>query len=115
MFDGGDGSQAYLIFQLVHKYIKTDANTKYISEWKSKGLSDESIKPFLTSNNSLTPLIDYYDYYIRLKFNGSILRQPKVSYTHGKIVNIYIVYEITGSGSHSHDPTLKIVYLVQLL
>ena len=51
-------------------------------------MSNESIKIFPTSDNSLTPLIDYYGYYIRLKFNGSILRQPKVSYTHGKIVNI---------------------------
>ena len=48
MFDGADGSQAYLIFQSVHKYIKIIANTIYISEWKSKGLSDESIKPFPT-------------------------------------------------------------------
>ena len=38
-FDGSDGSQAYLIFQPAHKYIKTIANTKLISEWKSKGLS----------------------------------------------------------------------------
>ena len=105
-FDGGDGSQAYLIFQPMHKYIKTIANTKYISQWKSKGLSDESIKPFVTSN-SLTPLIDYYDYYIRLKVSGSILRQPKASYTHGKIVSIYIVYELGASSSHINDPTLK--------
>ena len=115
LFNGGDGSQAYLIFQPVHKYIKIIANTRYIFGWKSKGLSDESIKPFPTSDNSLTPLIDYYSYKVRVTVNGSILRQPKVSYNHGKIVNIYIVYEITGSGSHSHDPTLKIVYLVQLL
>ena len=107
IFDEGDGSQVYLIFQPVHKYIKIIANTKCISEWKSKGLSDESIKPFPTSDNSLTPLIDYYGYNIRVRFNGSILRQPKVSYTHEKIVNIYMVYELTGSSSHSDGPTLK--------
>ena len=107
LFDGGDGSQAYLIFQPVHKYIKIIANTRYISEWKPKGLSDENIKPFPTSDNSLTPSIDYYSYKIRVKFNGSILRQPKVSYTHGKIVNIYIVFELAESSSHSDDPTLK--------
>ena len=66
--------------------IKITANTKLISEWKSKGLSDGSIKPFPTSDNSLPPLIDYYGYNIRLKFNGSILRQPKISYTHKKSV-----------------------------
>ena len=74
MFDGGDGFQAYLIFQPVHKFIKIIANTRLISQWQSKGLSDESIKPFPTSDNSLTPLIDYYSYNIRVKVNGSILR-----------------------------------------
>ena len=106
-FDGRDDSQVYLIFQPLHRYVKIIANTKYISEWKSKGLSDESIKPPPTSDNSLTPLIDYYGYNIRVKFNGSILRQPKVSYTHEKTVNIYIVYELAGSSSHSDDVTLK--------
>ena len=81
-FDGSDGFQAYLIFKPVHKYIKIISNTKLISEWKSKGLSNESIKPFPTSDNSLTPAIDYYNYKIRVKLHGSILRQPKVSYTH---------------------------------
>ena len=70
-------------------------------------MSDESVKSPTTSNNSLVPLIDYYGYKIRVKFNGSILRQPKVSYTHEKAVNIYIVYELAGSNSHSDDPTLK--------
>ena len=28
-------------------------------------------------------------------------------YTHGKIVNIYIVYEFNASGSNNSDPTLK--------
>ena len=106
-FDGGNGSQAYLIFQPVHRYVKIITSTKYISEWKSKGLSDESIKPPPTSDNSLTPLIDYYGYNIRVKFNGSILRQPKFSYTHQNVVNIHIVYKLAGSSSHSDDPTLK--------
>ena len=30
-----------------------------------------------------------------------------MSYAHGKVVNIYIVYELSASGSHSDDPTLK--------
>ena len=32
---------------------------------------------------------------------------PKVSYTHGKVVNIYIAYELGASTSHFDDPTLK--------
>ena len=57
---------------------------------ESEGLSEKSIKAPTTSNNSLAPLIDYYGYKIRVKVNGSILRQPKVLYTHEKAVNIYI-------------------------
>ena len=83
-FNASDGSPASLVFQPVHKYVKIITNTKCISEWKSKVLSDKNIKLFLTTNNSLTPVIDYYDYNIRVKFNGSILRKPKVLYAHKK-------------------------------
>ena len=55
------------------------ANAKDISSWKSKGLSDETIKPPATSDNSLSPLIYYRDIKIRLKFNGYCLKQPKLS------------------------------------
>ena len=51
-----DGSQNYLVFQTINRYFK--ANTKYISSWKYKGLSDETIKPPATSDNSFTPLTD---------------------------------------------------------
>ena len=30
-----------------------------------------------------------------------------MSYTHGKVVNIYIVYELGASTSHINDPTLE--------
>ena len=83
------------------------ANTDYISSWKFKGLSAESIKPFSTSDNSLIPAINYYGYNIRVKFTGSCLKKPKITYTHRKVVNIYIVYELSASTSHSDDPTLK--------
>ena len=42
----------------------------------------------------------------RVKFTGSCLQQPKVSYAHGKVVNIYSVYELGASGSHIDNPTL---------
>ena len=83
------------------------ANTDYVSSWKSKGLSAESIKPPTTSDNSLTPALSYYGTKTRVKFTGSCLKQPKISYTHGKVVNIYIVYELGASSSHNNDPTLK--------
>ena len=109
-----DDTQNYLVFQPIHRYFKVIANKLYISSWKSKRLSDETIKPPVTSDNSLTPLIDYLANKIRLKFSGSCLKQPKLQYTHGTIVNIYIVYELGASGSNGNDPTLKNVYLMQL-
>ena len=55
-------------------------NKKDISLWK--GLFDEIIKPPATSDNSLSPLIDYLGNKTRVKFTGSCLKQPKVSHTH---------------------------------
>ena len=72
------------MFQPIYRYFKVIANTRYISSWKCKGLSHESIKPPATSDNSLSPLIDYLGDKIRLKFNGGCLKQPKLSYTHGE-------------------------------
>ena len=83
------------------------ADTDYVSSWKSKGLSAETIKPPTTSDNILTPAVSYYGTKTRVKFIGSCLKQPKISYTHGKVVNIYIVYELGASSSHNNDPTLK--------
>ena len=87
-----DGTQNYLVFQPMYRYFKMITNTDYVSSWKSKGLSAESIKPPNSSDNSLTLVLNYYGTKTRVKFNGSCLQQPKLSYTHGTIVNIYIVY-----------------------
>ena len=102
-----DGTQNYLVFQPINKYFKVITNTDYISSWKSKGLSAESIKPPTTSDNSLAPTLSYYDTKTRVKFTGSCLKQPKFTYTHKTIVNIYIVYELGASTSNDNDPTLK--------
>ena len=44
---------------------------------------------------------------MRVKLTGSCLKQPKFTYTHKTIVNIYIVYELGASTSNDNDPTLK--------
>ena len=89
-----DGTQNYLVFQPINKYFKIIANTDYVSSWKSKGLSSESTKPPTTSDNSFTPALNYYGAKAIVKVTGSCLKQPKLSYSHGKVVNIYIVYEL---------------------
>ena len=91
-----DGVQNYLVFQPLNKYFKviTSANTKCISSWQSKGISDETIKSPATSDNSLNPKVSNYGTKTRLEFRESCLKQDKSPFNHGKIVNIYIVYEL---------------------
>ena len=78
-----------------------------VLSWKSKGISNWSIKPTATSDNSLTPELNYYGTKTRAKFIKSCLKQSKTSYTHGKVVNVYIVYELGASSSNDSDRTLK--------
>ena len=50
-----DGTQNYLVFLHIGRYFRLIANAKYILSWKSKGLPDETITPYATSDNSLIP------------------------------------------------------------
>ena len=105
-----DDKQKYLIFQSMHTYFKEFSIThylEYVSEWKPKGLSSESIKAISTSDNSLNPALSYDGTKIRVKVTGGCLKQSKISYNHGKVVNIYIAYELGTSSSSDSDPTLK--------
>ena len=88
-----DCTQNCLVFQPIYRYFKT-SNSNYVLSWTSKGLSNESITPHSSLNNFLSPSLNYLGTKIRIKFSGSCLKQDKITYTHGKIVNIYIVYEI---------------------
>ena len=83
-----DGTQNYLVFQSLNKHFKVIANTDYVSSWKSRGLSAKTIKPPTTSDNSLNPALSYSGTTTRVKFTGSCLKQPKIPYTYGKVVNI---------------------------
>ena len=64
--------------------------------------------PPSAANNFLTLSLNYLDTKIRVKFSGSCLKQNKTTYTHGKIVNIYIVYEINKKDNTViSNPTLE--------
>ena len=69
------GAQNYLVFQPIKRYFKI--NGKYILPWQSKGLSNDTIKPYATSDNSLTPLVDYYGTRVRVKLDKNFLKQAK--------------------------------------
>ena len=89
------------------RHYKKIVNTYRTSEWKSKGLSDESIKAPTTSDNSLAPGLNCIGNKVRVKFVESCLKQDKLTHARGKIVNIYIVYEINlWNYRYSDYPTL---------
>ena len=90
-----DGTQNYLVFQPMYRHFKRIAgvgNGSYIYYWQSKGLSDERINSIKTPNYIITPKLNYYGTKTRVEFNGSCLKQDKITYTHWKIEDIYIVY-----------------------
>ena len=77
----------------MYRYFRLIKNTSNFLSWQSKGLSNENFDP---RNTNFSPSVDYVGNKIRIKFNGSCLKESdKISYTHKKIVNIYIVYEIS--------------------
>ena len=76
------------------RYFKKIDNIESISAWKSKGLSDESIKPPATFNNNLASAISYIGVKARVEFDGKCLKQNKTTFTQGNIVTLYIAYEI---------------------
>ena len=90
-----DGKQNYLVFQPLIKYFKLNLIKRayYALSCTCKGLSNESIKPPTTSDNSLAPIINCYGTKLKLGFGWICLKQDNVTFSHGKIVNIYIVYE----------------------
>ena len=89
-----DGTQKYLVFKPLKKYFKVIVNIKYISSWKSKGLSDENITASTTSDYKLNPQLNYFGTKARLAFRGSCLKQDGSTFNHGKVINTYIVYEL---------------------
>ena len=63
----------------MYKYFKKIVNTESISSWESKGLSNEIIKP---PDNTLALTVKYSGKRIYVKFNGSCLKQDKITFNH---------------------------------
>ena len=70
-------------------------------------MSDKSVKLSATSNKVINPSVDYFGTKARVKCNGEFLKQEKITFNHGKIVNIYSLYEIERIVNISSYPTLE--------
>ena len=81
----------------MYKYFKTfvEDGFTYISSWESKGLPNEKISSTKTSNYDQSTRLVYDNARIKQNFSGDLLKQNKITYNHGPIVNIYIGHRLT--------------------
>ena len=94
----------------MYRYFKRIAGVgggNYIYFCKSEGLSDERLDSLTASKHKITAELSFYGTKTRVEFNVSCLMQDNVTYNHGKIVNIYIFYEISKNYNISSYPTLE--------
>ena len=105
-----DGTQNYLVFQTVCSYFKRIASVgsgNYIYFWKFKSLSDERLDSITASKHKTTPELSFHGTKTRVEFNGRCLKQDKVTFNHGTIVNTCIFYAISKNYNISSYPTLE--------
>ena len=90
----------------MYKYLKKNS-TISISSWESKGLYNEVIKP---PDNSLVPAVKFTGKRMYVKFSGSCLKQDKITFSHGKTVNIYIVYDLKSNLNNFNSTLILFVW-----
>ena len=79
------------MFQGVYKYF--DSTNDFVDSWQSKRLSNEKFSRIGTQAVPNFPKLEYENARIKVKFDGSILKQSGPT-EFGAIVNIYIVYRL---------------------
>ena len=95
-FIGKSHFEDYLVFQQMNLYfnqVSGVGSDNYIYTLKTKALSNENIAAPATKDYKLNPELSFFGTKTKVEFNESCLKQ--VTFNHGKIVNIYIVYEIS--------------------
>ena len=71
-------------------------------------MSDKRLDSIAASNYKITPELSFYGTKTRVEFNGSCLKQDKVTYNYEKIVNTYIIYEISKNYNISRTKNVDI-------
>ena len=99
-FDGNDGTQNSLVFQVGEKYFKNNSSSSSskIEIWKSKGLSNQSLNLSGTvgTANDIEMSKPIRPAYVIFNYKESFFEQKKENIIKGgSIVNIYIVYSLS--------------------
>ena len=87
--------QSYFLFESKSKSFTRNGGA--IHAWISTGIRNDSnnIELFLVNNsNNNSPTLLNKNNRLGVTFNGNYVKQNKLCYAHGKIVNLYIVYEL---------------------
>ena len=85
--------QNYLVFTSANKDIECFSDPQQIYSWKSKIMSEESIKNPPRSNNTFAPSLSYYRSLPQAKFAGNCLSLSSFS-LHWNVSNLYIPYTL---------------------
>ena len=78
-------------------------------------MSDERINSVTAFTYSVALFLNYYGTKTRVEFSRSCLKQGQVTFNDGKIVNLYIVYEISKNINISDYVTLENYLFRQLV
>ena len=110
-FDGNDGTQNSLVFQVGEKYFKNNfgSSSSKIEIWKSKGLSSQSLNlsGAVGTANDIKMSKPIRPAYVIFNHKESFSEQKKENIIkRGSIVNIYIVYSLSQKTINS-DNVLK--------
>ena len=87
--------QSYFLFEPKSKSFTT--NGVAIHAWISTGIHNDSNNTDLFSVNNycnISPTLLNKNNRLGVTFNGNYMKQNKLGYAHGKIVNLYMVYEL---------------------
>ena len=98
-FDGNDGAQNSLVFQVGEKYFKniSGSSSSKIETWKSKGVSRQSLNLSGTvgTANDIKMSKPIRPAYVIFNHKESFFEQKKENIKSGSIAKIYIVYSLS--------------------
>ena len=100
--------QSYFLFESKSKSFTRNGDA--IHEWISTGIHNDSNNTDLFSvnnSNNSSPILLNKNNRLGVTFNGNYMKQNKLGYAHGKIVNLYIVYESKNRRVDNPDFTVQ--------
>ena len=90
--------------------VEISRNEWVVNSWLSTGIHNDSNNTDLFSvnnSNNNSPTLLNQNNRLGVTFNGNYMKQNKLGYDHGSVVNTYIVYSLKNRNINSHDFTVQ--------